>query len=235
MPKYLVKIAASAAMTDTATIEAESPIAAAAEALLPELLQFRDWEMVDGGDPRPGSYEVLGVYADGDADETDLLPAVDPAAGRPAVTGSDTFAKLVTDFLQDWPQFGSDAEINGGDMLEYLGTWVKRAKAVSAAAAKSTESAESTPANSNLSPLVDVADLPFGTFRVYRLVDAWVRYETDVKAKSAEEAWDLAHNAGPYGNGLSLKWVNVDTSEFDHSMLGVEGSEGTDIIEPREE
>lgn len=72
---------------------------------------------------------------------------------------------------------------------------------------------------------------PAGTFRVYRLVDAWVRYEADVEADDAEEAWDTAHNANPG----EIKWTEVGTSEFDNSSLGVEDRDGNDIIEPREE
>lgn len=68
-------------------------------------------------------------------------------------------------------------------------------------------------------------------YTVFRLVDAYVRYETEIEADTPQEAWDIAHNEG----SGSLQWEKTYVSEYDHSLLGVQDINGNLLIEETEE
>lgn len=61
-------------------------------------------------------------------------------------------------------------------------------------------------------------------FKVLKQVDAWVNYETEVEANSAEEAARLAAD----DDGV-MSWEQGDVSEYDHRVFSTVGEDGTPI------
>lgn len=38
------------------------------------------------------------------------------------------FRELVQQAIDDWPEFDTDEEVNGSDLVEWFGLWLERAK-----------------------------------------------------------------------------------------------------------
>ena len=55
------------------------------------------------------------------ADFSDIVPVGPPDNAR-------TAHELVKDFVDDWPEFGTDEPLNGSDMIEYMGGFYAEAK-----------------------------------------------------------------------------------------------------------
>jgi hypothetical protein len=71
-------------------------------------------------------------------------------------------------------------------------------------------------------------DFDMPVFRVLMRVDAYVTYEADIEAQSAEEASDIG-----YGNGPEVTWRELDTIQFDARHVVTLDGEGNEIEETR--
>jgi hypothetical protein len=73
-----------------------------------------------------GATFAIIAYPDGgkiSADFPDIVPL------DPQYESTKTAHELIKGFVEDWPEFDSDASINGSDMVEYAGNFYQEAKA----------------------------------------------------------------------------------------------------------